>query len=151
MVLKREVANEQCRMFLGSFKKKYLNIECKSKLDCTRGICKLGPIYLTSNNSCQRYYQKRVFCTNWPCDLDLWPLDLKNIPAPEFVSMNTKFEHSDFICARVMVRTNTHTHSLLVQNPPPIMINHKVIHNYEFINSDVQVSWQRTKDCHDQL
>ena len=70
------------------------------------------PIYLTSNDSCQRYEQKCVFCTYWPCDLDLWRFVLKNIPAPEYMSMNfcAKFEHSNCIWARAMVRTNTHTY-----------------------------------------
>ena len=47
------------------------------KLDCIRGRCKLAPIYLTSNNSFQRYDQKHVFCTYWLCELDLWPFDLR--------------------------------------------------------------------------
>ena len=83
------------------------------------GEMQTWPIYLTSNNSCQRDDQKRVFCTYWPCDLDLWPLDLKNIPAPEFMSMKicAKFEHSNFICAWAMVWTNKYTHSL-ARSPP---------------------------------
>ena len=63
------------------------------------------PIYLTSNNSCQRYDQKHVFCTYWPCDLDRWAVDLINIPAPELISINicANSEHSNFMCSRAMV------------------------------------------------
>ena len=58
-------------------------------------------------------WPETCFCTYWPCDLHLWPFDLENIPAPEFMSMNicAKCEHSNFIWARVMVRTNTHLHT----------------------------------------
>jgi len=68
------------------------------------GNCSLSRCARTASN---------IFCTLWPCDLDLWHFDPKIMPSVDYTTIIscTKFEIFGIIPFWVIVRTNKQTNT----------------------------------------